>query len=111
MTATQWAAQAPKVPGTDFTVGTYDRRVSDMLRIKCTGCNKVIFAAAIPGHRCAKPKMTAEEKAAFNPKFEDFFQPKFTKVQQSEEAEKPEVFLDTYVGAAAQTVWRSVTRQ
>ena len=111
MTATQWAAQAPRVPGTDFTVGIYDRRVSDMLRIKCTGCNKVIFAAAIPGHRCAKPKMTAEEKANSNPKFEDFFQPKFTKVQQSEEAEKPEVFLDTYVGAAAQSVWRSVTRQ
>jgi len=42
------------------------------------GLRKTIFTAASYSHRCAKPKMTAEEKAAFNPRFSEFFQPKFT---------------------------------
>jgi hypothetical protein len=49
-----------------------------MPRVTCTDCGKTIFTAASYSHRCAKPKMTAEEKAAFNPRFSEFFQPKFT---------------------------------
>jgi hypothetical protein len=109
MTPTQWAAQAPKVPGADFTQGIKDRRVSQMLRVTCTECGQVIFAIAIPNHRCAKPKMTPAEKVAFNPKFDDFYQPKFTAVTTDED-ESPEYFVDTYVQAAG-AIWSGVTRQ
>lgn len=85
-----------------------------MPRVTCTDCGKTIFTAASYSHRCAKPKMTAEEKAAFNPRFSEFFQPRFTAARSEAlgegDDERPEVFLDTFVGAA-QTVWRSAKRQ
>jgi hypothetical protein len=105
LTATQWAAQAPYVPGTDYTRSVFDKRASTALRATCAACGKVVFATAMCAHRCAKPKMTEEEKAAFDPDFDDFFQPKFA--VNGAVGERPD---DTYV-EAAQAVWLSVTRQ
>jgi hypothetical protein len=118
--AVQLASQAPLVPGTDFTQDLRDRRTSQHLRITCTACGKLIFAAAIASHRCAKPKMAEAEKAAFNPRFSQFFPASKKRGgeqgdrqvarEAAVEDERPEVFLDTYVQAAT-TVWRTVTRQ
>lgn len=118
--AVQLASQAPLVPGTDFTQDLRDRRTSQHLRITCTACGKLIYAAAIASHHCAKPKMTEAEKAAFNPRFSEFFPAckkrgaeqggKQVAREAAVEDERPEVFLDTDVQAAT-TVWRTVTRQ
>jgi hypothetical protein len=118
--AVQLASQAPLAPGTDFTQDLRDRRTSQHLRVTCTACGKLIFAAAIASHRCAKPKMTEAEKAAFNPQFSQFFPASKKRGgeqgdrqvarEAAVEDERPEVFLDTYVQAAT-TVWRTVTRQ
>jgi hypothetical protein len=118
--AVQLASQAPLVPGTDFTQDLRDRRTSQHLRVTCTACGKLIFAAAVASHRCAKSKMTEAEKAAFNPRFSQFFPASKKRGgeqgdrqvarEAAVEDERPEVFLDTYVQAAT-TVWRTVTRQ
>jgi hypothetical protein len=118
--AVQLASQAPLVPGTDFTQDLRDRRTSQHLRITCMACGKLIYAAAIASHHCAKPKMTEAEKAAFNPRFSQFFPASKKRGgeqgdrqvarEAAVEDERPEVFVDTYVQAAT-TVWRTVTRQ
>jgi hypothetical protein len=104
MTVTQWAAQAPYVPGTDYKQSVYDNRASQILDATCAKCGKVVFATAMCAHRCAKPKMAEEEKAAFDPNFDDFFQPEFA--ANGAVGERPD---DTYA-EAAQAVWRSVRR-
>jgi hypothetical protein len=123
--AVQLASQAPLVPGTDFTQDPRDRRVSQMLHVSCAKCHKVILAAAISNHHCAKPAMTEERKHEIRNMRISLMSPKgqlgsypsrcvkigeWVAMQAEKEAEAPEVFLDTYV-QAAQTVWRTVARQ